>query len=458
MRMTDLFHWLTDGRHDELTVFHHAQNRYLPTSLKEIKARIFLLGTNLQQQEAQNIAIYCDDIFYFYLIFYACILSRKNIILLPNNTEGLRNDVRQDYDAFIHFSPETESFYFNDCPILLDDQKPVYCLEKVEFLAQHLLELNIIFFSSGSTGKPKKIIKQFHHLIREVETLEKFFSPGLRDEMVVNSVQHQHLYGFVFAFLWPSLTLRKIYTSRINFSEEIESLSKNTPSFIFISSPTLLSRLGFKHDLSQLICLSAGSALEKPVATWLMHNVKLQVTEIFGSSETGIIAWRNQLVHTHWQCFEQVHIIQNKKGLLHVSSQFFPEKSIKTGDLIQLVSHDQFVLLGRSDRIVKIEGKRLSLTEMEKKLKTHPWIHGCYVLKLYHFRDYIGVFLVLSDIGIQAQLQLSPLDFNQKLKQFLSHWFEKTVLPKAFRYGEKIPLNAQSKIDKLTISLLFSSP
>jgi len=34
----------------------------------------------------------------------------------------------------------------------------------------------------------------------------------------------------------------------------------------------------------------------------------LHVTEIFGSSETGIIAWRSQLKNKYWQSFDKVYV------------------------------------------------------------------------------------------------------------------------------------------------------
>ena len=454
IKVLNLLSWLINSDFDEKIVFCHGKKTDDQITFKEIKAEIFSLAYLLNQQVAKNIALYCDDIYHFYISFYACLISKKNIILPPNNTEGLKADLKGDYDAFLCFDKKAQQFLLND-QIICSEPRHLIDFEHLEISFERLSGSRIVFFSSGSTGAPKKITKQFQHLINEVLVLESFFSKAVQDNLVASSVHHQHLYGFIFYFLWPSLTLRKIHVSRISFSEELESLSSQCGSFTLISSPALLSRLTFKKNLSQITCFSAGSLLEKNITLTLMQHFNLAVIEILGSSETGVIAWRKQLNSSDWQCFESVEITQTDENILQVYANFFPEPYIETGDLVDLINPREFILLGRADRIVKIEGKRLALAELESKLKKHPWITDCYALNLRQTRDYIGVFIVLSDQGRLAKSQQQKIEFNRQLRYFLSHWYEKVFIPKSFRFGDKIPLNAQSKVDKGLIKKLF---
>ncbi len=45
-----------------------------------------------------------------------------------------------------------------------------------------------------------------------------------------------------------------------------------------------------------------------------------------------------------------------------------------------MVSDNQFILKGRTDRVIKIEEKRVSLVEVEKRLEQLPWISECVVI------------------------------------------------------------------------------
>ncbi|WP_192484254.1 MULTISPECIES: AMP-binding protein [Cysteiniphilum] len=435
---------------DDKIIFCHGKKNNLPTQLGEIKQIIFPLAHFLSQQKEASITLYCDNIYHFYIGFFSGLITNKSIILPPNNTCGVFEDIANSEDiATIYFNEKQQCFCFNNKAIDLNANDLFE--DKIN---DCLFTSDIIFFTSGSTGKPKKITKKFKHLVNEINILNNFFKLD-KEQMVTSSVHHQHLYGFIFYFLWPALIGCPIYSQRIELSEELEQLRDINHLFVFISSPALLSRLTFEENLSKITCFSAGSLLKNEVALSLTNHLKLTVNEILGSSETGIIAWRKQLSDPLWQCFDDVQITQNKDQTLRVYADFFLEPFIDTDDVIKLIKPNQFILQGRKGRIVKLEDKRLSLTELEDKLKAHTWVDDSYALKLEKSREYIGVFIVLSPSGKQQKEHLSALAFNNTLRHFLGHWFEKILLPKSFRYGDEIPVNAQSKIDREAILQLF---
>lgn len=449
--MKDYLEYLFQQSNDDKIIFCHGKKTNLAKHLGEIKQVIFSLAYFLNQQKATSIILYCDNIYHFYIGFFSTLIINKSIILPPNNTCGVFKDINNNEDiATLNFDEQRQCFCFNGKSIeLTGNDNFTYKINDSLFTA------DIIFFTSGSTGKPKKITKKFKHLINEVNILNNFFKLD-KEQMVISSVHHQHLYGFIFYFLWPSLIGRPIYSQRIELSEELAQLIDINHQFIFTSSPALLSRLTFEKDLSKITCFSAGSLLKNEIALNLTNYLKLTVNEILGSSETGIIAWRKQLNNTLWQCFDDVQIIQSKDQTLRVYAGSFSEPFIDTDDVIKLIKPNQFILQGRKGRIVKLEDKRLSLTELESKLKRHPWVDDCYALKLEKSREYIGVFVVLSISGRQQKAHLSVFEFNNTLRHFLSHWFEKILLPKSFRYGSEIPINTQSKIDRGAILQLFT--
>ena len=96
--------------------------------------------------------------------------------------------------------------------------------------------------------------------------------------------------------------------------------------------------------------------------------------EIFGSTETGGVAWRRQGGDNDescdWTVFDPVEVGVNAEGRLVVSSPFSFQKGFVMGDGVELSPDGRhFRLLGRMDRIVKIAEQRVSLPEMEDRMK-----------------------------------------------------------------------------------------
>src|SRR5690625_5781917 len=73
------------------------------------------------------------------------------------------------------------------------------------------------------------------------------------------------------------------------------------------------------------------------------------------------------------------------------------------GDRVQLLDDGGFILLGRADRIVKVEGKRLSLTEMQRHLEAHGAIAEARIILVKGRREQLAVVATLTEAG-QAQL------------------------------------------------------
>src|SRR6218665_2177251 len=96
--------------------------------------------------------------------------------------------------------------------------------------------------------------------------------------------------------------------------------------------------------------------------------------EVFGSSETGGIAWRQcASAEDSWQLFSDVQW-RLHDGCLAVCSPRLPDAAWwSTSDRAEPAGIHGFRLLGRADRIVKIEEKRVSLDAMEQQLLKTPW-------------------------------------------------------------------------------------
>jgi acyl-coenzyme A synthetase/AMP-(fatty) acid ligase len=116
------------------------------------------------------------------------------------------------------------------------------------------------------------------------------------------------------------------------------------------------------------------------------------------------------------------------------------------GDQIQLLPSGMFDLIGRADRIVKIEGKRLALTDMEKILKQHPYIDDAYAILIETYRQSLAIILVLNPAGKKTLQSIGKNSFKQAIRSWLSDFYEPVLRPRIIRYVDAFPFNSQGKI------------
>jgi hypothetical protein len=104
--------------------------------------------------------------------------------------------------------------------------------------------------------------------------------------------------------------------------------------------------------------------------------------------------------------------------------------------------------LGRADRIVKIEEKRVSLDTLEKQLMASSLVEEARVIAAqeeHQQRQRIAAFVVLSNEGRTRLAELGKLALNRTLRELLSLHVEAIALPRSWRYLDALPVNAQGK-------------
>ncbi|MBF4253917.1 acyl-CoA synthetase, partial [Vibrio anguillarum] len=115
-----------------------------------------------------------------------------------------------------------------------------------------------------------------------------------------------------------------------------------------------------------------------------------------------------------------------------------------------------FTLKGRTDRIIKIEEKRISLVEVEQRIEQLPWISETAVLPQQDGERLILISaIVLSACGTEKLAQLGKGKFWLLLRSELRQWLEPIAVPRRFRVVKEIPLNSQGKRLVAELEILF---
>src|SRR6185295_2464042 len=97
----------------------------------------------------------------------------------------------------------------------------------------------------------------------------------------------------------------------------------------------------------------------------------------------------------------------------------------------------RFRLKGRLDRVAKIEGKRVSLPELESGLRRHPWVLDAAVVPLAGARERLGAVVVLREparLREQGRRRLVA-----ELREALLERFDRVLVPRHWRFPERLP-------------------
>ena len=326
----------------------------------------------------------------------------------------------------------------------------------------------VFFLTSGSTGFPKPIGKTLAQLCAEVQVLEAAFGDLVNGAVFYATVSHQHFFGFIFRFLWPVLYGRVASVEAIRFPEQLLS---ETPcrgrDAVLISSPAFLSRVYDLGDWSRmplsLRCVfSAGGVLAQEDNRRIRSLWLAEMVEIYGSTETGAVGCKMNADARGFKPLPQVRAQTNTDGLLQLQAPHLDEPNAwyLSTDRAQVNELGEFELLGRSDRIIKLEEKRISLTQMEALLMQTGWCAQVHVVPFeQQSRTWLGVVMVLSKAGLELLSHQQRLGLINRFKQHLRLSFESLAIPRRWRFVSHIARNEQDKVAyQSLLTILESKP
>jgi acyl-CoA synthetase (AMP-forming)/AMP-acid ligase II len=319
--------------------------------------------------------------------------------------------------------------------------------------------LELVVFTSGSTGTPSAIGKRLRQLTREVDALQAAFGEQLDGVQVHGTVSHQHIYGLLFRVLWPLAAGRPIQPRRF-FHEDLVSALAEQPS-VLVTTPAHLKRLPEQLDWSALAgrlraVFSSGGPLPSEAALQVRALLGVAPTEVFGSSETGGIAWRRWSADApQWHPLPGV-AWRIEDGCLAVSSPHLADSAWwRTQDRVEADAGESFRLLGRADRIVKIEERRVSLDALEHQLRAHPQVQDVRVLVLPGAREQLAAVVVPHAVDAAQWTDAQRRQLAQLLGKHLAQSHDAVTRPRRWRFVDELPYNAQGKTTAVALAALF---
>ena len=303
----------------------------------------------------------------------------------------------------------------------------------------------VAFHTSGTTTERKTIEKSYENMKAESDDL--FYEFGFKGDLeFISTTTPKHLFGFTFHYMLPLTHGFKSNPHQISYPEEI-----NVRNAVLVTTPSFLEvmrKYGSVPPVKPKYIITSGAKLEDETFRYAL-SISENVIEIYGSTETGIIGYRTTPDTDKLKLFRSVKIKRtNEKGTV-ISTPYSLEKEHLIGDRVEK-SRGFIKLLGRCDRIMKNQEKRISANEIEEVINENSFVEKSYCFE----KDgKIAMLVVPTEQGRDFILKNGTLELEKEIKSFLRKRFE--VVPQKFRFWYEIPTRENGKIDKQQIYRMF---
>lgn len=396
----------------------------------------------------QHLLNMCSDRYHFTVGLAAAIVSGKVSLLPSTHTPEMVRQVQV-------FAPDAFCLY--DSPVCnialpqlaypapselteIDDAVPL--IDSAQLVA--------IVFTSGSTGTPVPHQKHWGALVysvqAEAERLD--LTAATVSHTLVGTVPPQHMYGFESTVLLALLSGHAFSAAQPFYPADIVAALEAVPlPRILVSTPVHL-RLLLDAELPMpevALVLSATAPLSSQLAALVEARFNAPLLEIYGSTETGMIATRRPAQAPEWHLFTDVKLRPQADGMsvtgAHVTSP------IVLNDVIEPVGEACFLLHGRSADLINIAGKRSSLANLNHHLNAIPGVLD-------------GVFFMPDDLAHEHIVRLvacvvAPTLTPQQLISALRERIDPVFLPRPLLFVDALPRNGTGKLSRAALKNLI---
>jgi len=394
----------------------------------------------------RQVLVLCEDRYEFAVAIWAAWQRRFSVALAPNTKpETLENLMRtEDFVAVLNHGDGPGMDVRESARKPIRNVLPLRAIEPSEFVAT--------LYTSGSTGDAQICRKKARQLLGEPRVLASNFGVT-SDHRILATVPARHIYGILFGVLLP-MTAGACFVRDTPFhAQAVADCIRRFSVDTLVSVPVHLRGLLSLEPNSVTLrrAFSSGAAMPYGTATALHERFGFGVTEIFGSSETGGIAFRDSLSQEPWKPLPKVEIAVDSQDRLLVRSPFADsDQGIPAvcADRVEILDDGRFHHIGREDGVVKIGSVRVSEKEIERKILALPGVADAVVKSVKVDRP--------RENEIWAAL-VAPEWNLKRLRQALLEWFEKVALPRRVRFVSALPRQATGKINRKDFMALFES-
>lgn len=232
-----------------------------------------------------------------------------------------------------------------------------------------------IAFTSGTTGMPQAHVKRCGALLgsaqfnaaRIRECLESRYG-GARP-WIVATVPPQHMYGAETTILLPLAADMAVHAAKPLFPADVAGALAEVPApRVLVTTPMHLRALvESRQRFPEIgVIVSATAPLDGSLARAAEQSLATTVLEMFGSTETCVVATRLTAREESWSVYPGVTLTPGAEGTTVDAPWFDAPTALQ--DVIELEASGRFIVRGRNVDLVEVAGKRASLAELTRRL------------------------------------------------------------------------------------------
>jgi acyl-coenzyme A synthetase/AMP-(fatty) acid ligase len=435
--------WLVSGDGARPLLFDGATEIVLDDYLAQVRGLAAMLPTS------GHVINLCEDRYRFLVAFAAAAL-RGQVTLLPSSrAPSVVDEVRARYpDSYCigeqalaetppHYwrLPDTLPRREGETPLIDDDS------------------LVAIGFTSGSTGCPRPNPKTWRNFrtstAQNVAALGDLWPVGTVPRIVA-TVPPQHMYGMEMSVLMPLLGGAAVHVDRPFFPGDVARALQQAPApRVLVTTPVHLRALVESGIVLPPLAgiVSATAPLPQAVAAAAEAGFDCEVREVFGSTETGVIARRRTAREEAWRLLPGVRLSPQPDGTQVQAAHL--DSPVVLADIVELEGETGFHLRGRNADLLEVAGKRASLGDLTRILLSIPGVEDGVVFQL-DDADATGVRRI-------AALVVAPTLSEADILGHLQRGVDAVFLPRPLLCVAALPRNETGKLPRDALQALLRS-
>ena len=405
-----------------------------PVTAAEFEAQVTVVAAALPPRP--QLVNLCEDRHRF-LIALAAALRREQTVLLPaSRAPEVVGEV---------LAANPGSYVFDDAMVdaALAAASPSTNAHTV-VPADHIA---VIGYTSGSTGRSKAHTKRWRSFMSSTAHNAAAINARLaaRGETgraaIVATVPPQHMYGMEMSVLLPLLGDMSVHAGRPLFPADVARALADVPApRVLVTTPVHLRALvesGISMPaIGVIVCATA--PLDPALAARAESLFATDVLEVFGATETCVIASRLTARSVDWHLYDDVELTPEPDGTM-VRAPWFDAPTLLQ-DVVELRPDRRFALRGRNADLLEIAGKRASLADLTRRVLDVPGVVDAVVFQPDTADD--------GRVRRVAALVVAPGLASRDVTERLRHAVDPAFLPRPLVVVDALPRNEVGKLPR----------
>ncbi len=412
-----------------------------PIDRAQFLADVATLGERLP--EAGHLLALTDDRYRFAVALGAAVLRRQCHLLPPNHTAETVKRLRELHsDAYALVERGSPQLDLPAHPF--GELRATAMPARTRLPQVDAAQLVAQVFTSGSTGAPTRHDKHWGLLTvnahaeaqRLAATMQR---PDLQGVTLVGTVPHHHMYGFESTVLLALREGAAFACERPFFAADIVAVLEQVPRpRVLVTTPFHLKTLldsGLAVPPVDMV-LSATAPLSPQMAARAEQMLGAPLIEIYGCTEAGQVATRRPTEGPEWLAFDGL-VLSGDGDMSVVQGGHVPEP-VRLSDVLEVLSPTRFRLLGRSNDLINVAGKRSSLSHLNHHLNSIAGVHdGAF---------WLPPSATVEGISRLVAFVVAPTLSRDELIAQLRPRVDPAMLPRRIVHLDRLPRDATGKL------------